>query len=147
MRDDFPPWKKHFSQTTCISAQYCFNMGRRAVLKLKFKHWQKTRKGLVDKVGKDVMADKEGKLKVKIQAIFTEFDLDGDGGIDENELRQGMAALGVTLNDDEVRKLLTDADADGDGSIQVEEFEAVVREQIELYEDSLKPKAKTCSIL
>ena len=86
-------------------------------------------------------------MKEKIEAIFTEFDLDGDGGIDENELRQGMAALGVTLNDEEVNKLLTDADADGDGSIQVGEFEAVVREQIELYEDSLKPKAKVCSIL
>ena len=78
---------------------------------------------MVDKIGADVMAAQDEKLSAKIAEIFNLFDDDGDGGIDEQELKKGMLALGVTLSQDEVKTMLVDADSDGDGFIQVKMWE------------------------
>ena len=100
---------------------------------------------MVDKIGADVMAAQDEKLSAKIAEIFNLFDDDGDGGIDQQELKKGMNALGVTLSEEEVKTMLVDADADGDGFIQLAEFEEVVRNQVRLWENA--KKSKLCDIL
>jgi Ca2+-binding EF-hand superfamily protein len=117
----------------------------RSTVKRKFKHWQKTRQAMVDKIGADVMAAQDEKLSAKIAEIFNLFDDDGDGGIDEQELKKGMLALGVTLSQDEVKTMLVDADSDGDGFIQLAEFEEVVRTQVKMWENA--KKSMMCDIL
>ena len=61
---------------------------------------------MVEKIGTEALNDAQ-KLKAKVEEIFKEFDKDGSRGIDENELRQGMKELGITLNDEEVKTMLT----------------------------------------
>lgn len=100
---------------------------------------------MVDKIGADVMAAQDEKLSAKIAEIFNLFDDDGDGGIDEQELKKGMLALGVTLSQDEVKTMLVDADSDGDGFIQLAEFEEVVRTQVKMWENA--KKSMMCDIL
>ena len=115
----------------------------RSITKRRFKHWQRTRKAMVEKIGTEALNDAQ-KLKAKVEEIFKEFDKDGSRGIDENELRQGMKELGITLNDEEVKTMLKDADSDDDGFIQLEEFETVVQAQVSTWK---KSQSKICSIL
>ena len=96
----------------------------RSTTKRKFQQWKRSRKGLIDKIGKDVLPDTE-KLKNKIKAIFEEFDKDQSRGIDEAELKAGMLSMGIKLTDAETKQMLGDADEDNDGFIQLEEFEVV----------------------
>jgi Ca2+-binding EF-hand superfamily protein len=52
---------------------------------------------------------------------FKVFDVDGDGFITAEELRQIMAKLGETMTDEEVEMMIEEADADGDGQISYKE--------------------------
>ena len=52
---------------------------------------------------------------------FKVFDVDGDGYITADELRQIMAKLGETLTDEEVEMMIEEADSDGDGQISYKE--------------------------
>mmetsp|Transcript_23882 Transcript_23882/g.68597 ORF Transcript_23882/g.68597 Transcript_23882/m.68597 type:complete len:155 (+) Transcript_23882:122-586(+) len=53
---------------------------------------------------------------------FKVFDVDGDGFITAEELRQIMEKLGETLTDEEVDMMIEEADADGDGQVSYKEF-------------------------
>jgi len=53
---------------------------------------------------------------------FKVFDVDGDGFITAEELRQIMAKLGETLTDEEVEMMIDEADVDGDGQVSYKEF-------------------------
>jgi len=65
----------------------------------------------------------------KAVEIFNKIDDDGSGEIDEDELKQGLADLGIVLSDAEVSKMVADADLDGNKLIDVEEFKELVRSQ------------------
>ena len=116
----------------------------RSTTKRKFQQWKRSRKGLIDKIGKDVLPDTE-KLKNKIKAIFEEFDKDQSRGIDEAELKAGMLSMGIKLTDAETKQMLGDADEDNDGFIQLEEFEVVVMDQVNKWINA--NKSMTCNIL
>ena len=75
--------------------------------------------------------------------IFSRFDVNGDGGIDENELSAIMEMIGEPCSKQQLRTLMADADTDGDGSVSFEEFADLVdrtkkvRLSMLLFEDDL----------
>ena len=50
------------------------------------------------------------------------FNLDGDGLIDANEIKQGMKIMGEEVTDEEVLEIMKDLDVDGDGFVNYTEF-------------------------
>eukprot|EP01050_Picozoa_sp_SAG11_P008142 SAG11_NODE_703_length_7658_cov_12.066411_6_plen_533_part_00 len=66
------------------------------------------------------------KDELKIQALFSRFDRDGDGTIDVDELGTVMMELGQTLSDSELANMIKDVDIDGNGSIDFTEFMAMM---------------------
>merc|ERR1719447_2667247 len=57
-----------------------------------------------------------------IQAAFQRFDVNKDGKISCDELKNGLQSSGLRLNDQEVMTIFAMADVDGDGEISLEEF-------------------------
>ncbi|XP_052764541.1 calmodulin-A-like isoform X2 [Mya arenaria] len=57
-----------------------------------------------------------------VRSAFRTFDKDGNGYIDEKELRIAMKKLGEALTDKEMDDMMKQADVDGDGKINYEEF-------------------------
>ena len=60
--------------------------------------------------------DREEHLKV----AFEHFDLDGDGQITRNELKQSLAKMGIS--DEGIEDIIEEVDKDGSGSIDYNEF-------------------------
>ena len=58
-------------------------------------------------------------------ACSQEFDEDGSGDIDSDELMKVMKNVGVKVTTYELQKMIKDADLDGSGTINFEEFLAV----------------------
>lgn len=56
----------------------------------------------------------------ELRTAFRVFDMDGNGTIDEKELRVTMNKLGENLSDDDVRAMIHAADRNGDGKIDYE---------------------------
>jgi hypothetical protein len=57
-----------------------------------------------------------------IRDIFVAFDEDGGGTIDHEELRDGFDMLGIELNDQQFKRMLSVWDESGDGEIDFDEF-------------------------
>ena len=58
----------------------------------------------------------------QIRVAFQVYDIDGDGFISTEELRNVMAPFGEPLTDEKIDKIFSEADIDNDGSINYEEF-------------------------
>ena len=58
----------------------------------------------------------------EMREAFKMFDLDGDGLIDANEIKQGMKIMGEEVTDEEVLEIMKDLDVDGDGFVNYTEF-------------------------
>ena len=52
-----------------------------------------------------------------MRQAFRVFDIDGNGLIDEQELKMTMRNLGETLSDKDVKAMISTADRNGDGKI------------------------------
>eukprot|EP00794_Sanderia_malayensis_P017723 gene17723-19495_t len=61
-------------------------------------------------------------LEEEIRVAFEFFDLDGDGYISVNELRQVSGELGEVLTEEEIDEMIREADMDGDGQVDYQEF-------------------------
>ncbi|XP_021552438.1 calmodulin-like protein 5 [Neomonachus schauinslandi] len=57
-----------------------------------------------------------------MQEVFRTFDLDGNGRISVDELKQAMAKLGQTLSQEELDAMIQEADTDKDGQVDYKEF-------------------------
>jgi|MDSY01.1.fsa_nt_gb Ca2+-binding EF-hand superfamily protein len=61
-----------------------------------------------------------------LKLLFINFDSDGSGDIDLDELAQGLASLGIELLRDQLVALRNEMDFDGDGQISLREFSIAV---------------------
>lgn len=64
--------------------------------------------------------DEETKASYKI--VFDMFDKDSSGSISRGELEEACAKLGVTLDQEELERVMTQVDDDGNDQIEFEEF-------------------------
>jgi len=55
--------------------------------------------------------------EAEMRQAFRVFDIDDDGLIDADELRQTMANLGEALSEEDVRAMIKEADRNGDGKV------------------------------
>ncbi|BFZ21277.1 hypothetical protein BsWGS_24315 [Bradybaena similaris] len=62
----------------------------------------------------------------KTKETFKVFDMDGNGYIDQHELRYIMKRLGENLEDEDVKEMFQLADLNGDGLIDYEEFQTLL---------------------
>lgn len=58
----------------------------------------------------------------RIEKLFDEFDVDGDGSIQFSELKTGLRSMGYPLKDKDYKIVMDCCDLDGDGGITIEEF-------------------------
>ncbi len=84
---------------------------------------EQMKKNLLDKLG-DLSADMLG---AKMQALFSEIDLDGSGEIDKYEFETALQNLGVKLKPRELNELVKSVDEDGSGRISFAEFMAMIK--------------------
>ncbi len=63
---------------------------------------------------------------VKINALWSRFDVNKDGSISADELRMVIRALGQDPTNAELSRLLGQADLDRSGSIEIDEFKAIL---------------------
>ncbi|SDY10438.1 calmodulin [Amycolatopsis xylanica] len=68
--------------------------------------------------------DKGEAKKAELQAIFAEFDADGDGFISHAEYKQVVTRLGENITDEQVSELFALTDSDDDKLITFDEFRA-----------------------
>lgn len=61
-----------------------------------------------------------------VQSAFQKFDVNKDGKISCEELRNGLFSSGIKFNDQEVMTIFAIADLDGDGEISIDEFMALM---------------------
>ena len=69
----------------------------------------------------------------ELRAVFTEIDTDNSGDIDFEELKaalNGMSAIGSSMSDDEVKKMLNLGDIDGDARVSFDEFKKIVNGEV-----------------
>jgi Ca2+-binding EF-hand superfamily protein len=64
----------------------------------------------------------QGTTDEELYSVFKQFDIDGDGFIEEYELKQVMQNMGQSPAADEIKSMFKAADVDGDGRISFEEF-------------------------
>mmetsp|Transcript_36188 Transcript_36188/g.55569 ORF Transcript_36188/g.55569 Transcript_36188/m.55569 type:complete len:151 (+) Transcript_36188:121-573(+) len=63
----------------------------------------------------------------ELKDAFKVFDVNGDGSISRQELKQLMTNLGQTLSDGELDAMMTEVDTNGDGEISYDEFRTMMR--------------------
>ncbi|XP_008583914.1 PREDICTED: calmodulin-like protein 5 [Galeopterus variegatus] len=70
-----------------------------------------------------------GSSEEALRAAFRVFDLDGDGHITVDELKQAMAEMGEQLQQEELDAMIRGADTDQDGRVNYEEFVRIITQK------------------
>jgi len=66
----------------------------------------------------------------QIKASFKEFDIDGDGFVDADELQQKLSELqGESISKAEILEIISSVDVNNDGKIDLEEFIKLMQEE------------------
>ena len=80
------------------------------------KAWKKARAAFIKEIGEGALSD-PNVAKARSSEIFVEIDSDGNGKIDQTELKAAMEKLGVLLTNKEVEDMMREADEDGCAAI------------------------------
>ena len=78
----------------------------------------------------------EDKLNQVVEAVFKEFDKNGDGTIDETELKAAIESFNenalpsekTEITDEQIQEALNELDKNNDGKLQVDEFKVLIVE-------------------
>ena len=68
------------------------------------------------------MVDHLVERKSSLNLLFRQFDVDGSGRIDLDELYYGLRSVGLRLSIPEVKAVMQELDNDGNGEIDMDEF-------------------------
>ena len=68
-----------------------------------------------------------------IVEAFHRFDVDGDGVLSREELRQAMISMGEDLPDEEIDDMIREADDNGDGVI---DFKGMTRTHVHIHQNT-----------
>ncbi|KAK3285208.1 hypothetical protein CYMTET_7179 [Cymbomonas tetramitiformis] len=79
----------------------------------------------VEKAVKHELTEEE--RDAEILRMFQEIDEDGSGEVEPDEIVQSLKKQGVSITEQEVKKMITIFDPNGDGSIDLEEFSGVMK--------------------
>ncbi|NP_001079723.1 troponin C1, slow skeletal and cardiac typeS homeolog [Xenopus laevis] len=66
--------------------------------------------------------DSKGKSEEELSDLFRMFDINADGYIDLDELKEMLEATGETITEDDIEELMRDGDKNNDGRIDYDEF-------------------------
>ena len=81
--------------------------------------------------------------EAQFRAMFREFDADGSGAIDADELRKLLeVAMGMECSAEEVLELMAQVDSDGNGEIDEEEFMEIMAQAKKQQESTARSLAK-----
>lgn len=61
-------------------------------------------------------------MGASLETAFKQFDADGSGKLDQQELRAAFEAAGRPVSDAIIKKCVSSLDLDGDGLIDLDEF-------------------------
>lgn len=97
----------------------------------------------------ELEAEKANEIAMAAEKAFNKFDLNKDGKVSTEELKEGLEkALKMDLSDDRVAKLMAELDKSGDGTLKLNEFvtvdqfrnrlEALAREEKRLADEAVK---------
>ena len=70
---------------------------------------------------------RQGRRKQGFWKVFQEFDKDGSGAVDNDEMKAMVESLGMIVSDKELAAMVKDADEDSSGEIEFPEFVAVIQ--------------------
>ena len=100
---------------------------------------------------KDVIMQLSDAQLDEFRDAFKQFDKDGGGSIDAQELAQLMASVGQMPSEDEVNEMVRIADADGSGSIDFPEFVTLMAHKSEHLSPHVRhafaPAARLCYVV
>jgi len=74
--------------------------------------------------------------------LFTDWDIDGDGGVDFKEFSRALAALGFKAKKAEYKELFDSLDTDKDNMIEFEEMKEALRHQVHRSHHNMSGKTK-----
>ncbi|KAI6178341.1 CRE-CAL-5 protein [Aphelenchoides besseyi] len=86
-----------------------------------------SKKNKSDRTSEREVAEGDEIREDDLRGIFREFDINGDGFIQKNELRAVMIKMGQSPTDEELAAMFSAADKDNDGNIDFNEFLTIAR--------------------
>ena len=78
----------------------------------------------------NTMQSLEDKQIAELKKIYDKFDLDGNRGIDQNELKAMLQKMGYKMSDRQIHCMFTAADKDKNGTIDFNEFVKIAKKSV-----------------
>ncbi len=67
----------------------------------------------------------------KLEAIFRQFDIDGNNQITKESIKDAMTKMGREISDEEINEIMRKHDSSGDQAISLEEFKKMIMDDDE----------------
>jgi Ca2+-binding EF-hand superfamily protein len=62
----------------------------------------------------------------KLEAIFRQFDIDGNNQITKENIRDAMTKMGREISEEEINEIMRKHDSSGDQAISLDEFKKMI---------------------